>query len=242
MGHLNRGVLAARRSRRAVACAARMPAAADASGARGTARSATDCPHPALTGAARLRRSRGAVAPTRAARMPEAADASGARGTARSATDCPHPELTGAARLHTCRPFSGCRRAHPCGTHARSRGRLRGAGNCAIGHGLPAPGTHGCCPPSHPPPRVERRRGDGRGRHPPQERPRPSRGTGRARPVSSTAPRMRFLSHVPCHELVASCTVMDGDRFQVVTCLSRQAAGGKRPQPPRAALRPQRPT
>ncbi|CAL9452080.1 hypothetical protein SUDANB130_02454 [Streptomyces sp. enrichment culture] len=121
MGHLNRGVLAARRSRRAVACAARMPAAADASGARGTARSATDCPHPALTGAARLRRSRGAVAPTRAARMPEAADASGARGTARSATDCPHPELTGAARLHTCRPFSGCRRAHPCGTHPQPR-------------------------------------------------------------------------------------------------------------------------
>ncbi len=234
MGHLNRGVLAARRSRRAVACAARMPAAADASGARGTARSATDCPHPALTGAARLRTLR-----------PPCGTHARSRGRLRGAGNCALGHGLPAPGSHGCcppSPFSGCRRAHPCGTHARGCGRLRGAGNCAIGHGLPAPVTHGCCPPSHPPPRVERRRGDGRGRHPPQERPRPSRGTGRARPVSSTAPGMRFLSHVPCHELVASCTVMDGDRFQVVTCLSRQAAGGKRPQPPRAALRPQRPT
>ncbi len=38
--------------------------------------------------------------------------------------------------------------------------------------------------------------GNGRGRHPPQERPRPSRGTGRAATRPPTAPRLRFLSHL----------------------------------------------
>ncbi|WP_353963550.1 S-4TM family putative pore-forming effector [Streptomyces sp. NBC_00078] len=70
-------------------------------------------------------------------------------------------------------------------------------------------------------------RGDGRSRHPPQERPRPSRGTGRAAArtfysaVSAVSVTPRYIA--PCHKVVAACADMDEQRFQVVTCFSRRA-------------------
>ncbi|ATL30002.1 hypothetical protein KY5_4984 [Streptomyces formicae] len=46
---------------------------------------------------------------------------------------------------------------------------------------------------------------DDRGRHPPQERPRPARGTNRVRSVLPSAPRVRFLSHRALS--LGSCTL-----------------------------------
>src|SRR4051812_35529711 len=71
-------------------------------------------------------------------------------------------------------------------------------------------------------------RGDGRGRHPPQERPRPSRGTDRAavRTQYSAAPAFSVTPWVSDarDKVVAPWADVDERRFQVVTCLSRRGA------------------
>ncbi|GAA3158608.1 hypothetical protein GCM10010451_02980 [Streptomyces virens] len=79
----------------------------------------------------------------------------------------------------------------------------------------------------------------------PWQRPGPPPPTGEAPAVARHGPRgdpyflqrqgCIFCHTILCHGLVASWTDMDGERFRVVTCLSRQAARDKQPQHPPAA-------
>ncbi|GGV80605.1 hypothetical protein GCM10010340_09480 [Streptomyces griseoloalbus] len=75
---------------------------------------------------------------------------------------------------------------------------------------------------------------------PPRRRPEPPPPTGEAPAVARHGPRggpyflqrpaCVFCHTILCHGSVASWTDMDGEWFQVVTCLSRQVAGDKKPQ------------
>ncbi|GGW89742.1 hypothetical protein GCM10010383_18960 [Streptomyces lomondensis] len=70
-----------------------------------------------------------------------------------------------------------------------------------------------------------------------RRRPGPPPPTGEAPAVARYGPRggpyylqrpvCVFCHTPPCHGLVASWADMDGEWFQVVTCLSRQSGGGK---------------
>jgi hypothetical protein len=83
----------------------------------------------------------------------------------------------------------------------------------------------------------DRCQGNGRGRHPPQERPRPSRGRAAHGPYSlqrhecgfchtRLRPDFTLRTSEPGHELVAASTDMDVQGFHAVTCLSRRPKTG----------------
>ena len=107
-------------------------------------------------------------------------------------------------------------------------GRFPGARHRVGSH--EAPGLAGCAGHGiRAKPQVEWvTHGDGRGRHPPQESPRPSRGTGRAAArISYSAAGALSVTASSRHEIVAPCTDMDEEHFDDVTCLSLRNHDGE---------------